>query len=602
MADYSSNTQRKLKVGISSFSENLTVLHVVGNAGIGTTNAQNFKLYVEGNARITGVLSATSFSGNGSGLTGIFRVDPQAALTTPVFPTLAGSTGVSTLGIATSGDTSFAFIPLTGNVGIGSTIPGSKLTVFGNASISGILTAATLSAISGIVTNITGVAATITNLTSTVGFVTNLTGVAATITTLNSTNASLTNITGTAATITTVNATTGTITNLNSTTASLTSVNSTNGTITNLTGTAATLPTLTSTTFTATTGTITNLNSTSGGITNLTGTAATITTVNATNGNITNLVGVALSYSGISTFSNGPVLIGSLTSTNTASQRLQVTGGAYVSGNVGIATTNPLFPLQINSGATIFHVNTNGDLGLGTATATSKLHVIGNSLLVGFTTTTSFNSTVGIITNVTGVAATFTSINSNIGIITNITGVAGTITSFNATTGNITSLVGVGLSYSGISTFSGGPLLIGALTPTGTASQNLQVTGGAFVSGNVGIATSNPTNPFQVGSGSTVVFIDTLGDLGIGTANATSKLYVVGDAFVSGIVTSLRGFNIGIQSAGLNIATGAVSTINFVGTGNSLSYDAGTRTVNVSIAGGGGGGSFSPVLYIIGGY
>jgi hypothetical protein len=45
---------------------------------------------------------------------------------------------------------------------------------------------------------------------------------------------------------------------------------------------------------------------------------------------------------------NGPVLIGGGTSTGTASQPLQVTGGAYVSGNLGIGTTNP---------AEIFHVN-----------------------------------------------------------------------------------------------------------------------------------------------------------------------------------------------------------------------------------------------------
>ena len=63
----------------------------------------------------------------------------------------------------------------------------------------------------------------------------------------------------------------------------------------------------------------------------------------------TNLVGTALSVSGISTFSNGPVLIGAATSTGTASQLLQVTGGAYVSGSVGIGTTNP-FGSNIYSG------------------------------------------------------------------------------------------------------------------------------------------------------------------------------------------------------------------------------------------------------------
>jgi hypothetical protein len=57
---------------------------------------------------------------------------------------------------------------------------------------------------------------------------------------------------------------------------------------------------------------------------------------------------------GVSTFTNGPVFIGSGTSTGTTSQRLQVTGGAYVSGNLGIGITNPLaqFHVQGPSGGT----------------------------------------------------------------------------------------------------------------------------------------------------------------------------------------------------------------------------------------------------------
>jgi hypothetical protein len=61
----------------------------------------------------------------------------------------------------------------------------------------------------------------------------------------------------------------------------------------------------------------------------------------------TNIVGTALSISGISTFTNGPVLVGSGTSTGTASQPLQVTGGAYVSGSIGVGTTNPAQKLEV---------------------------------------------------------------------------------------------------------------------------------------------------------------------------------------------------------------------------------------------------------------
>jgi hypothetical protein len=124
---------------------------------------------------------------------------------------------------------------------------------------------------------------------------------------------------------------------------------------------------LTSTNLTGTAGTITTFNSTNLRSTNLNVTGiATIATLNATGIAVTNFtVYNNLSVGGISTFTNGPVLIGSGTSTGTASQRLQVTGGTYVSGNLGIGSTNP----------------------------TSKLHVIGDVRVTGIVTATDFNST-----------------------------------------------------------------------------------------------------------------------------------------------------------------------------------------------------------------
>ena len=50
----------------------------------------------------------------------------------------------------------------------------------------------------------------------------------------------------------------------------------------------------------------------------------------------------------------GPVIIGAATSTGTASQRLQVTGGAYVSGDLGIGITNPQATLQVGTGITMY--------------------------------------------------------------------------------------------------------------------------------------------------------------------------------------------------------------------------------------------------------
>ena len=70
MPKYTSNRQRNLKVGITSYTENLTVLEVTGGAyisssvGIGTTLPSQ-SLHVQGNARITGaVYDSTNVPGS----------------------------------------------------------------------------------------------------------------------------------------------------------------------------------------------------------------------------------------------------------------------------------------------------------------------------------------------------------------------------------------------------------------------------------------------------------------------------------------------------------------------------------------------------------
>jgi hypothetical protein len=89
-----------------------------------------------------------------------------------------------------------------------------------------------------------------------------------------------------------------------------------------------------------------------------------------------NIVGTALSISGISTFTNGPVLIGSGTSTQTASQRLQVTGGAYVSSNVGVAVTSPSFAVDVSGDA---RVQSTGKMRFGGTAGASNFYIQYNS-------------------------------------------------------------------------------------------------------------------------------------------------------------------------------------------------------------------------------
>lgn len=60
------------------------------------------------------------------------------------------------------------------------------------------------------------------------------------------------------------------------------------------------------------------------------------------------------------------------------------------------------------------------------------------------------------------------------------------------------------------------------------------------------------------------------------------------------LVNINSGAVLGIQSGGQSVGAGA-TTLNFVGTGNTFSYNAGTKTLDISIQGGSGGSGVSTV-------
>jgi glutamate synthase domain-containing protein 3 len=74
--------------------------------------------------------------------------------------------------------------------------------------------------------------------------------------------------------------------------------------------------------------------------------------------------------------STGPVIIGAATSTGTASQRLQVTGGAYVSGNLGVGVTAPAFTADIAGDARITSTN---KMRFGGTAGTTNFYIQYNS-------------------------------------------------------------------------------------------------------------------------------------------------------------------------------------------------------------------------------
>ena len=77
--------------------------------------------------------------------------------------------------------------------------------------------------------------------------------------------------------------------------------------------------------------------------------------------------------------------------------------------------------------------------------------------------------------------------------------------------------------------------------------------------------------------------------------SANAEQTINGNLTVTGSitgVTSVTGAMIGIQSAGTLV--GAAKTLNFVGTGNSISANG--ETINIEIAGGGGGGGLGTAI------
>jgi hypothetical protein len=151
MAKYTSGRQKNIKVGIQSYSENLTSLEVIGNVGIATTNATS-KLYVVGDGYFTGIVTANSLRGDGSQLTGISAAAAAVSISTnttdqnQIIPYVVSFGSTAGFGATTF----LVYNPSSGNLGIGTTNPTVKLDVNGDVNITGILTATDINSSSDI--------------------------------------------------------------------------------------------------------------------------------------------------------------------------------------------------------------------------------------------------------------------------------------------------------------------------------------------------------------------------------------------------------------------------------------------------------------------
>ena len=542
--------------GISTVtvSSGIATIIITGGGGGGGTDPSYNSINVSGIATIgtveisSGIITSTSgivtYYGDGSNLTG----------SSPDF--IAGSGISSDSTYVGTGITLFNFIGGS-NIDVDATKSGTTANVTLNTSESIVITQL----------NVTGVASC--------GFITETSSIGCTDLYVNKilgsgggdidsfVNISADNFYGDASNVTGIVTFVDAGTNIN--------VNGTTGTVTvnlndipnllgiNLTSGIATVPTLS-----ATNGTITTLNSTSGTITNLSGTAGTITTLNSTTGTITNL------NSSRATITN---LSGTISTINTID-----VGNALVqqiSGNIGTFTS--------------LDVQSNLDVYASQAVLHNDLYVVGN-LSIG------------------GTASSLNAVDLRISDKDIVLGVTTDSNGEDISTDDTANHGGIAVAST-----EGSPLVplqvTGINTLPNTYKQFMWVKGGTYGVGTTDAWMSN----YAVGVGSTqvpngVVFAAGSVQFTDNTIN-TPQLVVSGIATAqsldvntnltstninaSGVVTAANGFNIGIQSEGTDVTTGPITTINFVGTGNT--FDVNGTTVDISIF----GAKFSPVNFIL---
>ncbi len=225
---------------------------------------------------------------------------------------------------------------------------------------------------------------------------------------------------------------------------------------------------------------------------------------------------------------SGELLVGTTTSTGTASQLLQVSGGVYVSGSVGIGTTNPL------SASSQLHINNSSYHGVSGDALLRLVGVGGATYIQSGITATSGSSAPIVFTNIfaNNEWARFT---------------------------------------------PSGNFLIGAATSTGTASQRLQVTGGGYVSGNLGVGVTNPSSRIDA-------YSPTSASTAIRATSGPSFSSYLFPGVISGLSTTGSGFP-NFAASGIGATSGEIGVYSFYPTFANFPADLGPRRA-VDLVGG----------------
>jgi len=208
---------------------------------------------------------------------------------------------------------------------------------------------------------------------------------------------------------------------------------------------------------------------------------------------------------------------------------------------VGIATTSAgTDTFRIGAGSSLFSVDVTGGVGIGTTANGYKLNVNGNTNIGGTITASYFSGDGSSLTNLNAAALGWTQITGGIyNTALNNVGIGTSVPRFNLELGAI-GTSSTSLHVNGTSTFIGfvttGNVFVGGALTTRSAYEINNLSSGVIRASSIGIGTTNPITPLQVGTASSLgvptngqIFVVTgIGSVGIGTTIPRAHLDIEG--------------------------------------------------------------------------
>lgn len=263
----------------------------------------------------------------------------------------------------------------------------------------------------------------------------------------------------------------------------------------------------------------------------------------------------------------GNLLVGSISSTGTASQQLQVNSGAYISGDLGLGVTNPTATLQIPN--TQSQSLTDSAIWLNGGSGALMFDDTANKRISWNDSGGNFNIRLGHYHNGIGISYTKSINDTNSGascINLGGDGGEGTISLTTAPIGvpnapvTFTNYIIMYPAW----TYIQGPLAVGLGTVTGAPTNNrFEVGGGSYFSGNMGIGITNPQIPLQIQNSNSTYSNPQSANVPVvhcynantvsGTAHAILGARVGGanggDPFISFDVNGVGGWSLGLDNS-----------------------------------------------------